>query len=49
MGSDATRKLLKQCASGEGYFHEPIDGSQLEGVFGEIFDKIASSGTRIVN
>lgn len=47
--SDATREMLRECSSGNGYFHEPSDGGELEGVFDSIFDKISSSGVRIVN
>jgi len=49
IGSDATRKMLFKCSSGEKYFHEPKQSAELEDVFGAIFDQIASSGARIVN
>ncbi len=47
--SDATRRMLRECSSGDGYFHEPTGGGELEGVFDSIFNKISSSGVRIVN
>ncbi len=42
-----TRDLLKNCSTGEPYYFEPKDGTELDKVFDDIFDSVAPSKPRI--
>ena len=44
---DTTRNLLRNCSSGDSYYHEPTAGNQLEAVFDEIFESISPDKVRI--
>ncbi len=43
------RQLLEYCSSGQGYYYEPSNMTQLVQAFGEIARKAAKTGTRLTN